>query len=252
MHGLTPWSHAAVLALMGAALVQVVGVVVQRRLVNGGHPHWALIARKVVSYIGGGVLVLLIARTSGVDIRALAATAGVASIAIGFAAQTSLSNLIAGLFLLLDRPFSVGDTVEIEGRVGVIREISLMSTLMRTFNGILVRWPNEVVLKSTILNLTHFPARRVDVPITVRLDADPARCRRLLSRVLSDLDAALIEPAPEVLTVGFTDGGIALEVRVWVPQSEFLTGRTATVEAVHRAFRDAGIDASIPRMHLVA
>ena len=243
-----PWVQAALALVLGIVVVRVLGNVAHRRVSAGSSPHWAMVARLTVNYGGAIVVLLTVARILDVDLTALIATAGVATIAIGFAAQTSLGNLIAGLFLLIDRPFKVGDTVELEGRMGIVQEITLLSTLVRTFDSILVRWPNEVVLKSTILNYTRFPARRVDLRVGIAYGSDIPRAREVLVKAVGELEPVLIEPATEVIARSFLDSAVELEVRAWVPQNQFLAGRTAVVETVHRVLREEGITIPFPQV----
>ncbi|MED5370226.1 MAG: mechanosensitive ion channel family protein [Myxococcota bacterium] len=243
-----PWLKAAVVILVGLVAVQGVARFLHRRLLTGANRHWAMVGRRIVTVLGTLAVLLAGAKTMGLDLTALLATAGVATVAIGFAAQTSLSNLIAGLFLLIDRPFQVGDTVELEGRVGQVQEISLMSTLVRTFDNLLVRWPNEVVLKATILNYSRYPARRVDIPVSMPHGADLARAREVLLTAVSEVDTVLLEPAPQVVTKAMLDSAVQLEVRVWVPQPEFLAGRTQAIEAVHNGLKAAGIRVAFPQL----
>ena len=244
-----PGVQAVTVLLVGFAGVRVLALLAHRRA-SYTSPHWALVARMVVNYGGVMAVLLVAARVVGIDITSLIATAGVATVAIGFAAQTSLGNLIAGLFLLVDRPFQVDDTVELEGRLGIVREITLLSTLVRTFDGILVRWPNEVVLKSTILNYTRYPARRVEVRVGVAYGSDVARARQVLQDAVEDLEMVLLEPSCEVVTRGFLDSAVELEIRAWVQPSDFLAGRTAVVEAAHHALREAGIEIPFPQLGL--
>ncbi len=242
-----PAVRALAILVAGMFAVRAAAALAHRRVASGASAHWALIARLVVTYGGGLVVLLTSARVLGVDLTALLATAGIATVAIGFAAQTSLGNLISGLFLLFDRPFQVGDTVELEGRLGVVQEITLLSTLVRTFDGILVRWPNETVLKSTILNYTRYPARRIDLRVGIAYDADIPRARAVLMDALSGCQEVLLDPPPDVVARAFLDSSVELEVRAWVPQSRFLAGRTAVVQTVHAALAEAGITIPFPQ-----
>ncbi|MCB9682827.1 MAG: mechanosensitive ion channel family protein [Alphaproteobacteria bacterium] len=246
------WETPAVVGTLtlcvGLALVWLVATFVHRRLLASGSAHMALVMRKAVSYVGVALVLLQTAHNLQIDLSAVVATAGVATVAVGFAAQTSLSNLIAGLFLLFDRPFRVGDIVELEGRQGVVLEISLMSTLVRTFDNVLVRWPNEVVLKATILNYSRFGVRRVDVKVGVAYGTDLARARAVLTAALQDVPYVLLEPGLEVITVGLLDSAVGLEVRAWVARTDFLDGRTAVVETIHTALGEAGIEIPFPQV----
>ena len=242
------WLRAVFVVVVGLVLVRLVSLTVQSRVAKTAGPHWALVGRKVVDY-GGALAVLLTAtHVLGINLTALLATAGVATIAIGFAAQTSLSNLIAGFFLFVDRPFDVGDSVEMESRRGVVLEIKLLSTLVRTMDNVQVRWPNEVVLKSTILNYTRFPARRLDLRVGVAYGTDVPRARRVLLEALTTLPIALVEPRPDVVARAFLDSAVELEVRAWVAQEDYVNGRTKIVELVHATLNQHDIQIPFPQI----
>lgn len=241
-----PWFRAAVVLVVGFIVVRALSAAVQRQVRAAGATHWAVVARKIATYAGVAAVLLGAARAGGLDLRALIATAGVATVAVGFAAQTSLSNLIAGVFLLLDRPFKVGDTIEVDGRMGVVTEVSLMSTHVRAFDNVVVRWPNEVLLKATIMNFTKNPARRVEVRVRVPLDADLPLARQVLAARVHEQAVILLEPPPEVLCRAFLDSAVELEIRAWVASSDFLHGRTAVIEAAQAALHDAGIPMPFP------
>ncbi len=235
-----PGMRALAVLVVGLVVVNLLARLVARRVHRTARAHWALVARRFVGVTGSLFVVVAAARVWGLDLTAVLATAGVATIAIGFAAQTSLSNLIAGVFLLVDRPFEVGDTVEMEGRLGVVQEITLMSTLVRTFDNLLVRWPNEVVLKSQILNHTRYPVRRIDVKVRLAYGSDVARARAVLLGVLREEPTFLLDPEPDMVARGMLDYAIDVEARVWVRQPDFLKGRTRAVQVVHDTLREAG------------
>lgn len=243
-----PWLQATLITVVGLLVVRIGAGLAQRRVTASMSPHWGLVVRTVILYAGAAAVLIAAAHQLGLDLTALVATAGVASVAIGFASQTSLSNLIAGLFLLVDRPFQLGDTVEIETRLGVVKEISLLSTYVRTFDGVLIRWPNEVVLKSTILNYTRFPARRVDVQILVAQHTDLVEARRLLHQAVTSMPTVLLAPETEVVTRRVVQNAVELEVRAWVPQVQFLRGRDEVIEAAMRALFEAGVPLATPQI----
>jgi small conductance mechanosensitive channel len=243
-----PGVRALLVLAGGLIVVNLVAREVQRRVARTARPHWGLVASRVVGWSGVLLVGVAAARTWGLDLTAVLATAGVATVAVGFAAQTSLSNLIAGLFLLIDRPFDIGDTIEMEGRVGSVQEITLMSTLVRTFDNLRVRWPNEVVLKSTILNYSRYKARRVDVRFPVPFGGESAKSRALLVQALRQLPTVLLDPEPDVVGRGFVDRGVDLEARVWVRQQDFLKGRTQIVECIDRTLAEAGLRIAWPQV----
>lgn len=238
---------AALWVVLGFLVIRLLSRLVHRRL-GRTHAHYALIGRTVVVYVGFVVIVIGAARALGVDLTALLATAGILTVAVGFAAQTSLSNLIAGVFLLVDRPFEVGDTIEVEARLGVVQEVTLLSTFVRTFDNILVRWPNEVVLKATILNYTRYPVRRVDLRFALAFGTDLEAARAAVVEALAHSPVVMLDPQPEVVLRGFLDRGVEVEVRAWVPQPEFLRGRNDVVRITDEALRAAGVAFALPQL----
>jgi small-conductance mechanosensitive channel len=117
----------------------------------------AMLARKVVVYAGTALVLVMCMRELGFKLTTLLGAAGIAGIAIGFAAQTSLSNLISGLFLVWEKPVQVGDVIVLGDTTGVVHSIDLLSLQLRTFDNKFVRIPNESLLKSQFTNVT-FPA----------------------------------------------------------------------------------------------
>ncbi len=189
-----------------------------------------------------GVLILF-----GVNPGTLIAGLGLFSVAIGFAAQKSVSNLISGLFILFDRPFEIGDFVDIGGTVGTVMTIDLLSTRIRTPDNLLVRIPNEAVLGSVIKNFTHFDIRRLSLQVGVGYDSDLKQVQDVLHRVLSEHPLVLVDPAPRVMLTEFADSSINFEIWVWVERTHFLDARTQIAQAIKEAFDREGIEIPFPQ-----
>lgn len=240
------WVRAIALLVVGLAVLRFASRVARRRLVALGNPHLGLLIERLMTTTGAAMVVLSAAQEAGLDLSAVLATAGVVTLAIGFAAQTSLSNLISGLFLLFDRPFQVGEAVEIEGRAGVVEGVTLLSTYVRTYDNVRIRWPNEVVLKSTILNYSRYPARRLDMRVRLRHGGDLGRALGALRESLRSLPSVLVEPAADVALRGYVDGGIEVELRAWVDAREVVIARTAITLAVHNTLQAEKISVAEP------
>lgn len=243
-----PWTAAVLWVALGLPLVRLLGRLLSERLRAAGSPHLGLVAKRAVTTVGGLLVALAVARALGLDLTAVLATAGVLTVAIGFAAQTSLSNLIAGLFLLFDRPFEVGDIVEIEGRIGIIESITLLSTHVRTFENLRVRWPNEVVLKATIVNYTRYPVRRIEVRVRLSHGGDLELARAAALEAVSTLPLVLLDPPAEAVLRGYVDGAVELEVRAWMEARLVQEGRSAMVRAVHDALVAKGVSVQTPAL----
>ena len=106
-------------------------------------------------------------RELGFKLSVLLGAAGVLTVAVGFASQTSASNIISGLFLLGERPFSVGDVIRVGSTTGEVLSIDLLSAKLRTFENLFVRIPNETLIKSEVTNLSRLPVRRLDLKIGI-------------------------------------------------------------------------------------
>ncbi|HVS09524.1 MAG TPA: mechanosensitive ion channel family protein [Planctomycetota bacterium] len=239
--------QASLILVAGVAAAWIFAFLVRRRLERRGMPHQALVAHKTIAYLGTLLVLLLFARLLRVELTTWLATAGLLTVAVGFAAQTSLSNLIAGIFLLVDRPFQVGSAIEIDGRAGVVEEITLLSTFVRTFDNMRVRWPNEVVLKATIVNHAHYAARRVDLRVGIAYGSDVERARAVLLEAIAALPEALLDPPPEVWARAFQDSAIELETRTWVARTDFLAARSRLVAAIKDALLGAGFEIPFPQ-----
>lgn len=242
---LTLWDHgwvrAIFLLIVCLPLIRLIARASRQRLSALGNPHLGLLLDRVFTTLAVLIVVLSAAQQAGLDLTAFLATAGVVTVAVGFAAQTSLSNVISGLFLLVDRPFQVGEAVEIEGRAGVVESVTLLSTYIRTYDNVRVRWPNEVVLKSTILNYSRYPARRLEMKLRLVHGGDLERALARLQEVLGALPAVLLEPPPEVALRGYVDGAVEVELRAWVDALEVVPARTAITVAVHHALAEEKI-----------
>jgi small-conductance mechanosensitive channel len=164
---------------------------------------------------------------------------GVFALAFGLAFQDILKNFLAGLFLLLERPFRIGDEITVDNRTGIVEDIQFRTTTMRTLDGEEVLVPNSIVFSQTIVNRTRYPARQfalsIKVPADVRLDGLVQRVRERLS---SSPDLAK-DPAPHVGIQPSPDGGVALDVRYWLDYRSHdpLTVQAALGEQIYQAIQ---------------
>jgi len=246
--------------LIQAGLILVGGFLIGRILANlvGRIPsthldrHMGLILRRVIFY---GIL--LLAFTSalhqmGFKLGVLLGAAGIISVAIGFASQTSASNLISGLFLVWERPFSVGDTIRVGTTVGEVVSIDLLSVKLRTFDNLFVRLPNETLIKTEMTNLSRFPIRRLDLQIGVAYKEDIKRVRKVLDEVATANPLCLEEPKPQFLFLGFGDSALNLQFNVWAQRENFLEMRNSLQIEIKEAFDREGIEIPFPHRTLYA
>ncbi|MFP4070110.1 MAG: mechanosensitive ion channel family protein, partial [Opitutales bacterium] len=187
-----------------------------------------------------------------VNLTAVLGAAGIATVAIGFAAQTSLSNLISGLFLLGERPFEVGDLIVVGQTRGIVLSIDLLSVKLRTLDNLMVRMPNETLIKSEVTNITRFPIRRLDINIGVAYREDVDRVVRLLKEVADANPISLNEPEPLVIFENFGASSLDFMLGVWVEKSKFLDLKNSIMRDIKQRFDAEGIEIPFPHLTLYA
>lgn len=235
---------------VGFVLARLAGHGLVRLLGQQDDAHRSMLTRRVAFY---GILGLFIASALsdlGMDLSILLGAAGILTVALGFASQTSASNIISGLFLLGEKPFGVGDVVRVGTTTGEVIAIDLLSVKLRTFDNLFVRIPNETMIKAEITNLQRFPIRRFDLQIGVAYKEDLDRVRDVLKGVADEHPLSLDEPAPMVLFRGFGESSINFQFSVWALSDNFLEIRTQIPLAVKAAFDEHNIEIPFPHRTL--
>ena len=189
--------------------------------------HTGILVGRIVFYGGLVFIIVTILHEFGFNVTALLGVAGVFGVAIGFASQTSISNIISGFFLVLERPFSIGDIIKSGEIVGIVESIDLLSMSIRTRDNTLVRLPNEAVLKNNLINLTYYPIRRIDFVLSVPYADDVEQLKYDVRGVIENNDLCLREPLPvvtiqKIMQHDFdTEVRIFFIVRVWTAKENF-------------------------------
>jgi len=180
---------------------------------------------------------------AGIKTSAIIASLGIAGLTIGFAARDALSNLISGILIFLDRPFVIGDLVEIDGNYGKVERITLRSTRVITKDGKMLAVPNTEIINKTVASYTNFPHLRLDVSVTIGVMEDIEKARRLLLDLVKEEPAFLKEPAPRVVVTELNDYNVALELQVWLDnERQHIEKRYELREKVYKVFNQAGIN----------
>ncbi len=218
------------------------GRVAKRRL----SPQSAMLLRKVVRYALGFVILLAVLQQLGLQLGALLGAAGVVGIAVGFAAQTSMSNLISGLFLIWEKPCAVGDVIRIGGTVGVVLSIDLLSVKVRTFDNQFVRLPNQQIISTELVNITRFPIRRMDINIGVAYKEDVGRVRQVLMELAAANPHCLDEPEPLVIFTNFGDSALEFLFAIWFEKNDYLVLKNSMMQQIKERFDAEGIEIPFP------
>ena len=242
--------RAAVMVLVGMPFVYLASRGTRAWMTGRVHAQAGLVTGKLMLY--GGLLIVAVStlRELGFSLAPLLGAAGVLGIALGFASQTSVSNVISGLFLIAERPFVVDDLIEVGGVTGRVVSIDTLSVQLRTFDNRMVRIPNETLVKSQMINVTRYPIRRVDVRIGVAYKEDAARIRALLLDIAERNPTCLMEPEPVVIFEGFGESSLNFLFGVWATQENFLKLKNGIQEDIKARFDAEGIEIPFPHRTL--
>lgn len=233
--------RAVLIMLTAWGLTRLIARPLRHALELRGMAHQAMLVPRVLGWAIFGLAATAALRELGFDLSVLLGAAGILTVAIGFASQTSASNLISGLFLLAERPFEVGDAISIGATKGFVLSVDLLSTRLRTFDNLLVRVPNETVLKSEVINLTRFPLRRCDFEFGVSYKEDIDAVEAVLLDIARRHPLCCDEPSPQVLFMGFGDSSLNLRFSVWATQSNYLGVRDKVGRQIKRRLEQAGM-----------
>jgi small-conductance mechanosensitive channel len=246
------WIRATVIVVVGLILARLVSTIMYRALVGTMGKHTASTARRILLY-GLSILVAMAAlHQLGFNLGVLLGAAGILSVALGFASQTSASNLVSGLFLVAEKPFEIGDTIRVGSTTGQVLSIDLLSVKLRTFDNLFVRVPNEALIKSEITNVSRFAIRRLDILLGVAYKENLARIHDLLISVADDFELCLDEPRPLVIFQGFGESSLDLQFSVWIARDNFLKVRNELPGRIKREFDAAGVEIPFPHRTLYA
>lgn len=184
----------------------------------------------------------------GVDTTSLVAILGAAGLAIGLSLQGSLQNFAAGVMLLVFRPFARGDFVEAGGTAGVVKDITIFTTLMTTPDNKEIIVPNGAIYGGNIINFSAKETRRVDMVVGIAYDADLKKAKDILLEMVAADERILKDPAPQVAVSELADSSVNFVVRPWVKSADFWGVKFDFTEAVKIRFDQEGIGIPFPQM----
>lgn len=179
----------------------------------------------------------------GINTAALLTSLGIVGLTIGFAARDALSNLISGVLIFWDRPFVIGDLVEVGDDYGRVQNITLRSTRIVTVDGKMLAVPNSHIVNSTVASYTNFPHLRLDIDVTIAPDEDIDRVRRLLMDLVSAERGFLEQPPPRVVITRLNDYNVEVQLQAWIRnERDHIEKRFELREQLFETLREAGVD----------
>ncbi len=213
-------------------------------------PQQGMVAGKVILYPGLVLIFISVLQELGFSLAPLLGAAGIVGIAVGFASQTSVSNVISGFFLIGERPFEVDDLIQVGDTTGRVMSIDTLSVKLRTPDNRFVRIPNETIVKSQVTTITRFPIRRLDLSVGVAYREDIGRVQKVLLEVARANPRALMEPAPNLFVDGYGESSVDLRLAVWTVRESFLALKTELLREIKERFDSEGIEIPFPHRTL--
>lgn len=204
---------------------------------------------KKTTYVGtwvAGILFACVVAFPGLDLGDIIATLGIGSVAIGFAFQDIVKNFLAGIILLIEEPFRIGDEVVINDYQGKVENVSIRTTRIRTYEGEKILLPNSTVFTDAVKVRTAYASRRTDLGVGVDYNTPLSEAAQLLNKTITKVEGVLSSPAPEIDLVNFGDSSIDFIIRYWTypEQKEVRHVQTRAIIAIKKALDEA--DISIP------
>jgi small conductance mechanosensitive channel len=189
----------------------------------------------------------------GIQTTSFIAILGAAGLAIGLALQGSLANFAAGFLMIIFRPFKVGDFIEGAGVAGVVREIQIFTTTLKSPDNKTIIIPNAKLSGDNIINYSAEATRRVDMTVGVAYDADLAKVKDVLNDIISKDARILSDPPPQVAVAELADSSVNLVVRVWTSTGDYWNVKCDATETIKNRFDAEGIGIPFPQrdIHIV-
>jgi len=226
-----------------------------REILRRGHFDVALIALLVDNIYRMALIVVAVviaAGQIGINILPALAGLGIAGVALGFAAQDSVANVISGFLIFWDKPFVVGDYVSVQDQYGRVDEITLRTTRVRTPSNSYVVIPNRKIIESTLINHSKHGGTRVDVPVGIASDESLDKVRNALLPAVAAVEGVVLQPEPDLVVTALKAGSVDLLVRVWVDDAALERPVFCRViEACLDALDRAGIETPSPQIQLL-
>ena len=190
-----------------------------------------------------------------IDVTNLLLGAGFLGLVLGLAARQTLGAVLAGFVVLFSRPFKLGDWVEIGDHEGIVQDISIVNTQLKTPDGEVVMVPNDIVTSTEVINRSRMGRYRVHVDVGVDYDTDVERAATIAEDVLADTETVLDKPTPHVVLTEFDSSSVVLRLRFWIDNpsaGRMWRAKTTVIENVKAAFEREGIEIPFPQRVLTA
>lgn len=241
-----PITRALLLVIIGIFLSRLLSASINKALRRRLRPHKAMIVRRILFYFVLILFLISAVQELGFNISALLGATGILTVALGIASQTSMSNVVSGIFIIGEKPFEIGDTIKVNDMQGEVLSIDFLSVKIRTNNNTMIRIPNEVLIKSAITNVSYFALRRVDLILGISYRESLNVVRKVLLKVANDNPLCLDEPQPYIGVDGFGESTVNVQFYVWGKKGDYNELKSSIQADIKKAFKENDIEMPFP------
>jgi small conductance mechanosensitive channel len=236
-------------AVAGFVANKISNVLVDRAVKRrNGDQHASKTAKKLTAYVIYPLTFVVILGVFGFPLSSIGAAVGLIGLGLSFALKDMISNFISGLFIMINRPFKIGDQIEVGGEAGTVRDIKIRATEIKTYDGRQVIVPNSTLYNGTVINNTAYDNRRFEVIVGIAYDDDIEEAKELAIETLEEASTVEADPEPQVLVNELGGSSVNLKLRGWTRPSKANMVKSASevTQIVKEKYDEAGIDIPYP------
>jgi small-conductance mechanosensitive channel len=240
--------RAGAVILLGFFIAKIISVSLKRAFRSRLKPHQLMVLRRISFYLIFILFFITGIQELGFQLGALLGATGILTVAIGIASQTSMSNFVSGVFIIGEKPFEIGDTVQINKIQGEVFAINFLSVKIKTEDNKMIRIPNEILIKTPITNLSYFPIRRLDLLITLGFKETISHLKTIFLKVAEQNNYVLDKPESRVSVNELSDEGVTLNFSVWCNKNNFKDLKDSIQEEIKNALEHNQIELPTKRI----
>jgi len=233
--------------IIGFWLINRLVNTLEKNLISRTEKTLASFLRSLISIFLKAILLIILASYAGIETTSLIAVLGAAGLAVGLALQGSLANFAGGVLILFFKPFKVGDWIDAQGHVGVVREIQIFNTVLLSADNKVIIIPNGKLSNDSLVNINHEPLRRVDFVFGVGYGDDLDKVRSVIDRVASSDSRVLDTPEKTIAVSELADSSVNFVVRLWVNTPDYWGVYFDVMENMKKALDAEGISIPFPQ-----
>lgn len=246
-----PWliAMAAVVIIVGWAANKASNILIERDIKRRhGDRHVIKTSKRISAYAIYSLTAVALLGVFGVPLSALGTMVGLIGLGLSFALKDMIANFISGLLIMINRPFKIGDQIEVSGEAGTVQDIKIRASEIKTYDGRKVIVPNSTLYSTTVINNTAYDERRFEVIVGVSYDDNVERAKELAMETLEEAEMTEDVPEPQVLVDELGGSSVNLKLRGWTKPSKANMVKSASevTQLVKAKYDEEGIDIPYP------